>query len=227
MDEKRKWFGKPRSPRPRNPSKSLSLNGSGPVDFVAVFADRNDPGSELKAVISEPGKGKKRGWAVGPEDGKTHYLTLLPAQPLHVPPGSKLEVVIDQFMQREHAPPCCCASVHPRMRSLSEYAGVPDNVLDILTVAPEQREQKQRESVADYYRRETAPALKTERSEMRKLKKDLANMPRDTVPIMREMTGEKRRVTHVQVRGNYQALTEEVSEAVPACLSIRWPKERV
>src|SRR5207247_2056786 len=39
---------------------------------------------------------------------------------------------------------------------------------------------------------------------------------RPSVPIFRELTGDKRRKTHIQFRGNYLALGDEVTEALPA-----------
>ncbi len=48
------------------------------------------------------------------------------------------------------------------------------------------------------------------------LKKDLAELHVYTVPVMKELEGDKRRKTHVQFRGNFRALGEEVTEGVPA-----------
>jgi hypothetical protein len=40
-----------------------------------------------------------------------------------------------------------------------------------------------------------------------------------TVPIMRELIGAKRRTTHIQFRGNYLSLGDEVTEAVPVAFN--------
>jgi hypothetical protein len=198
------------------PSATLSLHGSGPVDFAAAFADSNRSESDPKAVIAEAAKGKKKGWAVEPNDLHPHSLTLLPARPFQVPPGSKLEVKIDQFAERVQAPSALIrisASEDPR---LAEYAAVPENILDILTVAPPQRTDQQSSSLSAWYRANVAPELKTERQQLAKLKKNLADIIPNTVPIMRELAGDKRRKTHIQLRGNYLSLSDEVSEGVPA-----------
>jgi len=48
------------------------------------------------------------------------------------------------------------------------------------------------------------------------LKKELAALKPDTVPIVRELPGDQRRKTFIQVRGNFEVTTDEVTEAVPA-----------
>ena len=57
---------------------------------------------------------------------------------------------------------------------------------------------------------------KADRDQLEKLKKELGAMPLNTVPVMRELTGDKRRKTFVEFRGNYLALGDEVTPAVPA-----------
>jgi hypothetical protein len=217
LDEKRQVVWERKVSEAPNPSKELSVNGSGPIDFAAAIADTNQPGSEPKAVIGMPDKGKKKGWAVEPGVGKAHYLTLLPARPFKAPPGSKLQVVIDQFTQREHAPAALLRVSSSDDQHLSEYASVPESILDVLALPQDQRDQAKAVELSEYFRRELAPALHPQRVELKKLKRDLAEMtPLTTVPIMRDLNGDKRRVTHVQIRGNYLSLAEEVSEAVPA-----------
>ncbi len=59
----------------------------------------------------------------------------------------------------------------------------------------------------------TTPLLKDERDRLAELEGQLK--PYTTVPIMRELPEDKRRVTHVQRRGNFQDLGAEVSPGVP------------
>src|SRR5215470_6488749 len=47
----------------------------------------------------------------------------------------------------------------------------------------------------------------------------MTDMPRDIVPVMRELAADKRRKTHIQFRGNYLALGDEVTAAVPAAFN--------
>jgi hypothetical protein len=48
------------------------------------------------------------------------------------------------------------------------------------------------------------------------LRKRLADTPPMTVPVLEELAGDKRRVTKIQLRGNWQNLGDEVAEGVPA-----------
>lgn len=57
---------------------------------------------------------------------------------------------------------------------------------------------------------------KAERERLAGLKKQLAGLKPATVPIMRDLTGNQRRKTRIQFRGNYLDLGEEVSEGLPA-----------
>lgn len=58
--------------------------------------------------------------------------------------------------------------------------------------------------------------MKAERTQLATLTKSLADLKPSTVPVLRELAADKRRTTKIQLRGNWQALGDEVTEAVPA-----------
>lgn len=60
------------------------------------------------------------------------------------------------------------------------------------------------------------PETKASFEKLSALKKELSGIAANTVPVMRELHGDKRRVTHLQIRGNFKALAEEVQPGVPA-----------
>ncbi len=60
--------------------------------------------------------------------------------------------------------------------------------------------------------RESAP----ERKRLAAVTKEVAALKPVTVPIMRDLDPKQRRTTKVQLRGNWQALGDEVNEATPA-----------
>ncbi len=67
--------------------------------------------------------------------------------------------------------------------------------------------------------------LKPERDKLAALKKQQTELkPMTSVPIMKEVTGKERRKTHIQFRGNFLDLGEEVSEGVPTAFP-PWPKD--
>ena len=61
-----------------------------------------------------------------------------------------------------------------------------------------------------------SPDLEAQKKQVAELKKTLAATRPVTVPIMRELPPDKRRKTHIELRGNYLALADEVTEGVPA-----------
>lgn len=193
---------------------SFALDGSQSVEFKAAFADANQPGFDPGGIIKE--KGNEKGWAVEPEDGARHYVTLLPAKPLVIPQGSTLELTIEQKTQHDRCAPALLRVSASEDERISEFASVPASALEILTLPPANRDEKQRADLSEYYRANVEPSLKPDRERLAELKKQLAAIQPNTVPIMRELAGDKRRKTRIQLRGNYLALGDEVTEAVPA-----------
>jgi hypothetical protein len=99
-----------------------------------------------------------------------------------------------------------------------------------LDAPKEKRTKAQEKLLSDYYVRNVSPATKTERALADSLKKQIAASTPLTVPIMQELAAEKRRKTFIQLRGNWQALGDQVDEGVPTHLA-RWddsaPKNRL
>lgn len=60
------------------------------------------------------------------------------------------------------------------------------------------------------------PESRPARELLNGLRRQLAASPRVTVPVLQELVGNKRRVTKIQLRGNWQNLGDEVRAGVPA-----------
>ncbi len=73
----------------------------------------------------------------------------------------------------------------------------------------------QRDAIAQYYRG-IAPEQEADAQGLRDLTKQLAEIKPETVPIMRELPPDKRRVTKIQHRGNFLVLGKEVQAGTPA-----------
>ncbi len=80
----------------------------------------------------------------------------------------------------------------------------------------EKRNAAQTKQLQDYYVRNVAAETKAEREAAAQLKQQLTALKPPTVPVLQELPAAQRRKTFVQLRGNWQALGEEVSAAVPA-----------
>lgn len=66
-----------------------------------------------------------------------------------------------------------------------------------------------------HYVRQIAPEAKAERSRLNAVNKELARTKPVSVPVMRDLPVAERRKTQVQLRGNWQALGDEVNEGTP------------
>jgi len=97
----------------------------------------------------------------------------------------------------------------------AEYAYPPAQILELLGAPASERNEAQGASITKWYRSHLAPELKQEQARYAQLQREIEEIKPDTVPVMKEVE-EGRRVTHVELRGNFLALGEEVTEGVPA-----------
>jgi hypothetical protein len=99
---------------------------------------------------------------------------------------------------------------------LSTKATIPEKKVAALFALPkDKRTAAQLKQLQDYYVRNVAPETKMERETAAQLRKQLADLKPPTVPVMEELPGSKQRKTFVQLRGNWQALGDEVTAGVP------------
>jgi hypothetical protein len=63
------------------------------------------------------------------------------------------------------------------------------------------------------------PEFQPARTILDDLRKKLAATPAVTVPVLEELAGDKRRITKIQLRGNWQNLGDEVTEGVPTAFN--------
>jgi len=185
-----------------------------PVGFTTALADATQAGFDADTVLDEK-QGKKRGWALGGFTGKPHTLTLLPAAAVEVPAGAKLVVTLEQASsQAQHTLGHFRLTVTDDPRA-GEYVGTPPAVVQAILVPADKRTEPQRQLVTDHFLRHIAKEVKAERDRLAVLEKQLADMKPATVPVMRELPGDRRRKTRIQLRGNFLDVTDEVQESVP------------
>jgi hypothetical protein len=98
----------------------------------------------------------------------------------------------------------------------AEYDYPPAEVLELLGVSASERNEAQRATITKWYRSHVAPELKLEQTRYAQLRREIEEIKPNTVPVMKEVEEGKRRVTHVQLRGNFLALGDQVGEGVPA-----------
>ena len=99
---------------------------------------------------------------------------------------------------------------------LNSKATIPEKkVAAVFALPKDKRTAAQVKQLQDYYVRNVAPESKTEREAAARLRKQLAEFKPPTVPVMQELPEAKQRKTFVQLRGNWQALGDEVTAGVP------------
>lgn len=198
---------------------TLSPSGVRNVNFSHAAADFQQSGFPASAVIAAKSN-PKTGWAIAPQTGQPHELSLVlgsPIQPMgDVLAEGVLTVTIEQ--QSEH-PNHLLDQFRFSVSSdanLTRWAKLPAAVRQV--VAREQATWNDQDSAGakDYFRG-IAPALKPQQQELKSSRSELAKMkPMTSVPIMRDLPSEKHRVTKVQIRGNYQSTGDTVTEGTPA-----------
>lgn len=196
-----------------NPSAEFSVNGQRAVDFQVALADYSQPMFEAANVLNNKDP-KTKGWAIGNSTGHAHALTLITKSAVEIPPGSTLQVTIEQ--QSNHANHTLghfrlSITGEPRVE---EWAKTPAAVIDALQAEAAARTPQQSDVITQHYLN-IAPMLDPTRKQIATLQKQLADLKPETVPIMKELTA-NRRVSKIQLRGNFQDLGAEVTEGTPA-----------
>jgi hypothetical protein len=212
------------------PSLALSPTGARELPFAIAFADRAQPGFDATAVLRRPPDPKdanavkadrETGWSPG--SAAPASLTLLPAQPVDVPAGMRLVLTVRQQSKHEGQTVGivrCSTSADSRVAS---WHNLPAGLATILLKPAATRSAAEAAQLADYYRRQVAPELAPAREAAARLTAVLAAIKPASVPVMQELPADKRRVTKLQYRGNWNDLGPEVAEAVPAVFNSARP----
>ena len=199
------------------PESNVALVPAGgrDVPLAVAFASRSQEGFPAAAVLA-PADEKKEldgGWAPGGAAPAT--LVVSSAEAVAVQPGERLVLSLRQRSKHDNHTIGIVRvgiSAEPRVK---EWAGVPADVIAILVQPAGERSEAEQARLADHHRRvvaaETAPA----RERMTALSAELAALKPAKVPVMEELAADKRRVTKLQHRGNWQDLGAEVQEGVP------------
>jgi hypothetical protein len=206
---------------------AFAMNGAREIKFNTAIADFVQANFDAENVLNDdaPKRDRTRGWAVGGATGQPHTLTLIAALPVDIPAGSRVSVTLEQQSATAKA-----TLGHFRLgltadAKAAEFARTPAAIVSTLASSRALNTEdwslnalppNDRAKVVDYFARNLAPELKQARDQHAALTKSLADLKPMTVPIYRELAADKRRKTQVQIRGNWQNLGEETTEAVPA-----------
>ena len=214
LDDDREPVWQQEIAEPPNPSIELSPGGPRSIRFVDAVADYSQAGFQPTTVLDNPDP-KTQGWAVGGATGKPHQLVLLTDEPVEFPPGGELTVTIEQKSRHaQHTLGRFQLSLTDDAR-VQTWAETPRDVVSALVTAQADRTESQVTRLGDYYRG-IAPLLEPIRREVAQLEQRLAAIKPVTVPVMSELSGDQRRVTRLQHRGNFMSLGDQVDPGTPA-----------
>lgn len=196
------------------PSAEFRPDGAQPVTFSFATADFSQKDFNATDILNNKDP-KTRGWAIAPQFGEGHSLTLTLKAPVAVGAGSNLVLRIEQLSKYEFATIAQLRLMKSTDERASDFARVPAPVRAILQQPQAARSPEQRDEVRRFYL-SMAPLLANERAELARLRKNLEQeKPYTTVPILHELAKGKRRDTHIQRRGNFLDLGAEVSGGLP------------
>jgi hypothetical protein len=103
---------------------------------------------------------------------------------------------------------------------VSSKPEIKDAKLKAVKVALEQTSEKrtpaQVKLLEEHYARHVSAVTESMRNQITALEKKLTESKPVTVPVMQDLEASQRRKTHIQLRGNWQVLGDEVSEGLPA-----------
>ena len=212
LDDKRQVVWEQKVAQAPKPSVELSPGGPRSIRFAKALADYQQDGFAPAGVLDND---PKSGWAVGGAPGKDHAIVLVTEGPVAIPDGSKLTLVIEQ--DSPHAKHTVgrlrvSTSADPRTEL---WAATPSAVVAAIGVAAQKRTEEEARAITDHYLG-IAPMLQPQRDRAAELDKQIAAIQPVTVPVMKELPTDKRRVTKIQQRGNFMVLGDEVQPGTPA-----------
>jgi hypothetical protein len=214
LGEDRKVVWENEVAEPPDPKRELSPSGRRAIALVRAIADFTQDGFAVADAI-KPEPPTSSGWAVAPDQAKSHTALFLAKEPLAIPGAIDLTVRLEhRYKEPGYTLGRFRLSVTADPKA-PKRAELTDAVLAILDKAADQRSSEERAALAKHYRSIT-PALQPVRDEIARLEKSRPATP--TLPVMVELAADKRRETHILNKGNHLAPGAKVEAGVPAFL---------
>ncbi|MDF1810592.1 MAG: DUF1553 domain-containing protein [Verrucomicrobiales bacterium] len=191
------------------PSSTFAMNGTIDLPLLLALADYEQKGFPATSVLAAK-PDKKKGWAVGGATGKSHQLTLTLARPVKFDEGTLTIKLAQNSEYKSHLLTDFRISATSEA-GITEWARMPAGVRQLI------KNGDTSDAKIAAYHRSIAKELAPKRTRLANLEKSLKNAkPETSVPVMRDLTDDKHRITKVQIRGNYQNTGKTVSRNVPA-----------
>jgi hypothetical protein len=195
-----------------NPSQELATSGRLAIALPRAAADHSQAEFPVANALSQKDIAQS-GWAVGPQQQKSHTAYFLAGAPAGDFNTARITFQLEQrFKQPQHLLGRFRLSV-TTSRDVQKRVVVPAEILALVDIQAATRSAEQQAQLAAYYR-SIAPALQPARDMIAQLEKSRPPIP--TVPVMLELTGDKKRMTNLMIKGNFLTKGVVVEPAVPA-----------
>lgn len=213
LDEQRAELWRAAPTETPRPSLELSPGGVREISLAAAFADHEQPGFEAVNVLRGA---KDKGWSVAPHFGVAHQLTLIPGAGVDVSTGSKLLVSIEQQSKFAYATVGRVQLAASYDSRAPEQARTPAGILALIRRPSAERTAEESETLSRHFLSVCAE-LQPQRTRLAELQRRLKDdKPYTTVPVLKELAGSERRATHLQRRGNFLDVGEELTPGLPS-----------
>jgi mono/diheme cytochrome c family protein len=180
-----------------------------PVGLHSATADFSQKNWEVAGAIDgDP----KTGWGINPQFGKDHWARFLTAEPVGFEQGTLLTLTLHQNYGGSRT----IGRLRVSLMTGDPGAGaLPDDVREILALAPDKLSDKQRQRLIAYHQ-EADPELADLQRRRGLVDKRLAEIAPDTTLVMVEM--DQPRETMIFKRGNFLEPLAKVEPTTPAAL---------
>ena len=202
--------------QPPQPSVAVGPMEGNAVALHNASADFSQEGFAVAAALVGD---KKTGWALAPEMGKAHAAIFETAAPLDAP--ALLLFTLRQDYGTKHTLGrfrLSATTAAPPLREL------PAGIRATLALEPSEREPKQREELAAYFR-PLSKSFAGLNQQLAAKRAELAAIKPVGLPILRELAAGKRRATHVLNKGNYLTPNEKVEPQLLSAFSAFIPAD--
>jgi mono/diheme cytochrome c family protein len=217
LDAQRKTVWEKTVGQPPGPVAFFRVPAEKEAKLVNASADFSDKDYEVRKAI-DGDTGRKNGWSIGDQTGKAHAASFeIEGQPV-TEPGALLIFTLTQRYGTNHTIGRfrLSATTQPQPVRI-----LPTTLAETLATAPDQRTEKQRDELANYFR-DFAPCLADVNRELKRVRKELDDLKPVGLPVMRELTADKRRETRILNKGNFLDPGDKVEPGVPGAFHA-WP----
>ncbi len=186
------------------------------VAIQKVASDYHQNGFAPEGILKSE-KPNDHGWAIAGQTGREHDLTVRLSRTL-TPADGPLEVFLTQRSKHKRHLLDHFSIQATASDDAMRWAELPVDVRQKLVIKNANRSDALIKRLREYHRGITR-VLRPTRQRLARAEKELAAIrPQTTVPVMKELPADQQRVTHIQIRGNYQSKGDVVTPGTPAAL---------